>query len=51
MEAEDAKNMWLDDFFFTERDGKQLHFNQDFVRDKKFYGFWQSGCINFNLPP
>ncbi len=47
MEAEDTTNMWLDDFFFTKRDGKQLRFNQVFVRGKKVYGFWQSGCINF----
>jgi small nuclear ribonucleoprotein D3 len=32
MEAEDTMNMRLDDVFVTKRDGKQLHFDQVFVR-------------------
>lgn len=32
MEAEDTMNMRLDDVFVTRRDGKQLHFDQVFVR-------------------
>jgi len=32
MEAEDTMNMRLDDVFVTNRDGKQLHFDQVFVR-------------------
>ena len=32
MEAEDTMNMRLDDVYVTRRDGKQLHFDQVFVR-------------------